>query len=108
MKIIKKVNILCLILVAFFLTVEGHALAESAGGQVSTTSGITFLKEKEVPTKPTTPTSPTEPAKVTAGTKTSFLPKTGEILTEYKFLILGFIALAVLGVIFLKRSRKYE
>lgn len=102
MKIIKKVNILCLILVAFFLSVEGNVLAESVDAQVSTTSGITFLKEKEVPT-----TKPTEPSKV-VDSKTSFLPKTGEDSRKYRVLITGLIIVAVCGVIFLKRSRKYE
>lgn len=103
MKNLVKV-IFCMILFMSFNQIS--VKAESAGGQVSSKSGITFYQSEEPPTKESKPTP--NPKDKTGSNDKTFLPKTGEQKGNGTFYGWGFVLMAFVGWILLKRRRKYE
>lgn len=91
--------------IIFFLVTFGliSVNVEAADGQVSTPSGITFIKGDEVPTP-----KPEESKKPIIDSGKEFLPKTGEVVTKASLYGVSLLILGSVYWIVLRRRRKNE
>ena len=96
MKIVKK-SFLNSIIVATFLCLTGKVQAKSMGGEVSTTSGISFFEEVSVPVIDTVKKS-----------IISRLPQTGEALHGYIWAGIVLVALSLFAFYLMKRRQTRE
>lgn len=89
--------------IIFFLVTLGliSVNVETANGQVSTPSGITFVKDDEEPT-----TKPKEPKKTIIDSEKRSLPKTGEVITKASLYGVSLIILGSIYWIVLRRRRR--
>ena len=101
-KIIKAV--LCTMLLITFSQI--NVKAESAGGQVSSKSGITFLQNEEPPKKEPATNQKVEPQ--SESKVKTFLPKTGEKMSNLSFYGTLITVFILTVYVILKRRRKYE
>ena len=102
MKVTIKRVTLCLVVLLCGFVSNNVLAAESNGGQVSSTSKITFYQVEE-PKKD----EPTPDPKPTPTPKPS-LPQTGEVLRNYSLIGLGVISLTAGLFYLLKRRKGYE
>lgn len=102
--IMKKRNMYPILLIIFLVTFGLQIpTVEAADGQVSTPSGITFIKGDEVPTP-----KPEGPKKPIIDSGKEFLPKTGEIVTKMSLYGVAVLILGSVYWIVLRRRRKNE
>lgn len=101
MKKTKKRNIYFILLSIFLVTFEVKVPSvEAAGGQVSTSSGITFIKGDEPMPNPEKPKKPVNDS------EKKFLPKTGEVITKTSLYGVSLLILGSIYWIVLRRRRK--
>lgn len=96
MKIEKK-DFLYSVIIAIFLCTKAKVQAKSIGGEVSTTSGITFFEEADASVVDTVKKS-----------IISRLPQTGEAHHGYVWVGIALVALSLLAFYLLKRRQTRE
>lgn len=107
MKTSNKVMLLCFVVLLYGITFNGASsvsAAETGGGQVSSSSKITFYNGQEEP-KEKEPNKPKPPQKQKPG----ILPQTGNVRGNYS--LIGFVVLGlslVVWAVFKKRGKENE